>query len=229
MGEAMILVGRNLSPFVRRTSVVLRHLGLKYEQKMLSTADDLPDVLKSNPVGRVPALILDDGETLIDSGAIIDHLVEMHDCDRRLLPSSGAARRAVLRTTALAHGVMEKSVSSSYERNRRPAEKVYREWVDRCDRQTESGLQALEVLAAATAGQWLHGAEVTLADITAVVAHDFVSASAPDVMERNSLPALAALSAKANSMAPFAETCPLEAGWDHSSALSASAPPITCD
>jgi glutathione S-transferase len=109
MGEAIILVGRNLSPFVRRTSVVLRYLGLKYEQKMLSTADDLADILKNNPVGRVPTLILDDGETLIDSGAIIDHLVEIHDGDRRLLPAFGAARRAALRTTALAHGVMEKA------------------------------------------------------------------------------------------------------------------------
>jgi glutathione S-transferase len=74
--------------------------------------------------------------------------------------------------------------------------------------QTESGLQALEALAAGTAGQWLHGAEITLADITAVIAHDFVSASAPDVMEHNPLPALAALSAKVNTMAAFAETRP---------------------
>ena len=50
---------------------------------MLSTADDLPNILKNNPVGRVPALILNDGETLIDSGAINDHLVEAHDGERR--------------------------------------------------------------------------------------------------------------------------------------------------
>ena len=54
-------------------------------------------------------------------------------------------------------------------------------------------------------GQWLHRVE-TLADITAVIAHDFVSASAPYVMERNSLPALAALAAKADAMTLFAET-----------------------
>jgi len=123
----MILIGRNLSPFVRRTSVVLRLLKLSYEQKMLSTADDLDKILKSNPVGRVPALVLDDGETLVDSGAIIDHLIEAHDANRTLVPASGAARRAVLRSTAIAHGVMEKGVSSSYERNRRPAEKVYQD------------------------------------------------------------------------------------------------------
>ena len=204
----MILVGRNVSPFVRRTSVVLKLLGLDYDQAMLSTADDLPDILKSNPVGRVPALILDDGEVLLDSGAIIDHLVEAHDKERKLLPAAGAARRAVLRTTALAHGVMEKGVSSSYERNRRPEDKVFQGWVERCDSQAESGLQALEVQAAAATGEWLHGDHITLADITTVIAHGFIRASARYVVDRNDFPALAALSSKAGAMPVFAETKP---------------------
>lgn len=204
----MILVGRNVSPFVRRTAVVLKLLRLKYEQSMLSTADDLPDILKRNPVGRVPALILDDGETLIDSGAIIDHLVETHDKERRLLPASGAARRAVLRTTALAHGVMEKGVSSSYERNRRPEDKVFPGWVERCDSQAESGLRALEAQAAEAKGAWLHGDHISLADITAVLAYEFIRASARHVIDRNSFPALAALAAKAKDLPAFAETKP---------------------
>jgi glutathione S-transferase len=204
----MILVGRNVSPFVRRTSVVLKLLGLTYEQSMLSTADDLPDIFKRNPVGRVPALILDDGETLLDSGAIIDHLIEAHDQDRKLLPSLGAARRAVLRTTALAHGVMEKGVSSSYERNRRPEDKIFQGWIDRCDGQVESGLQALEVQAAAKTGEWLHGNHITLGDITVVLAYQFVRASARYVVDRNAFMALATLSDKANAMPIFAETKP---------------------
>jgi glutathione S-transferase len=204
----MILVGRNVSPFVRRTSVVLKLLGLEYEQAMLSTADDLPDILKRNPVGRVPAFILDDGEALLDSGAIIDHLVEVHDKDGKIIPTSGAARRAVLRTTALAHGVMEKGVSSSYERNRRPEDKVFQDWVDRCDGQAESGLQALEAEAAAATTEWLHGDHVTLADVTTVLAYVFVKASARYVIERNDFPALAALADKANAMPEFADTKP---------------------
>lgn len=204
----MILVGRNVSPFVRRTSVVLKLLGLEYEQSMLSTADDLPDIMKSNPVGRVPALVLDDGETLLDSGAIIDHLVEAHDPERKLVPGSGAGRRSVLRTTALAHGVMEKGVSSSYERNRRPEDKVFQGWVERCDSQVESGLQALEAQAAAASTEWLHGNQITLADITTVLAYAFIKASARYVVERNDFPALAALATKANAMPEFAETKP---------------------
>jgi len=159
-------------------------------------------------VGRVPALILADGETLLDSGAIIDHLVETHDTERKLVPASGAARRAVLKTTALAHGVMEKGVSSSYERNRRPEEKVYQDWVDRCDGQAESGLRALEAQAAQATSEWLHGDEITLGDITAVLAYEFVRASARYVIDRNDFPALAALVAKAKAIPAFAESKP---------------------
>lgn len=203
----MILIGRNVSPFVRRTSIVLRHLGLEYEQKMLSTADDIAEITKSNPVGRVPALVLDNGEALVDSGAIIDYLVEAHDPERRLLPAAGAERRAVLRTTALAHGVLEKGVASSYERNRRPADKVYQSWVDRVEGQAEAGLAALEELAAGTTA-WLHGEHLTVADITAICAYDFIAASVPSVLERNSYPALAALSARGNAIADISETRP---------------------
>ena len=102
----MILVGRNLSPFVRRTGIVLKTLGMAYEEKGLSTADDGAEIQKINPVGRVPSLVLDDGETLVDSQAIIDHLLEVGDPDNTLLAPSGAERRAVLRLCALATGAI---------------------------------------------------------------------------------------------------------------------------
>jgi glutathione S-transferase len=103
----MILVGRNLSPFVRRSAIVLKTLGLDFESKGLSTADDNDEILKINPVGRVPSLILDDGETVVDSQAIIDHALEVGDPDNQLLAQSGAERRAVLRISAIAQGAME--------------------------------------------------------------------------------------------------------------------------
>ena len=84
----MQLIGRNLSPFVRRTAIVLNLLDLKYEQVGLSTADDMAEIAKHNPIVRVPAMILDDGEALLDSNAIIDHLLEVADPDNRLLPAS---------------------------------------------------------------------------------------------------------------------------------------------
>ena len=64
-------------------------MGLAYRQVGLSTADDTAELAKFNPVVRVPSLVLDGGETLVDNSAIIDHLLEVGDPEHRLLPASG--------------------------------------------------------------------------------------------------------------------------------------------
>ena len=64
-------------------------MGLAYRQVGLSTADETAEIAKFNPVVRVPSLVLDGGETLVDSSAIIDHLLEVGDPEHRLLPASG--------------------------------------------------------------------------------------------------------------------------------------------
>ena len=64
-------------------------MGLAYRQVGLSTADDTAEIAKFNPVVRVPSLVLDGGETLVDNSAIIHHLLEVGDPEHRLLPASG--------------------------------------------------------------------------------------------------------------------------------------------
>lgn len=200
----MQLIGRNLSPFVRRTAVILKLLDLPYEQRGLSTADDAGEIAKINPVVRVPSLVLESGECLIDSNAIIDHLMEVGDPDHGLLPANGAERRAVLHLAAIGHGVMEKAVASSYERGRRPKELVYDKWVEMVDGQTQGGLGALEE--AAAGGDYLHGDHLTLADVNAVVAYQFVGIGVRYLLKEEPYPALAALVQRCNELPAFAET-----------------------
>ena len=69
----MLLVGRDLSPFVRRCGVTLRLYGLPFEQVEYSTATQLEEIRRYNRLGRVPVLVLDSGENLIDSNAILHH------------------------------------------------------------------------------------------------------------------------------------------------------------
>ncbi len=194
----MLLVGRTVSPFVRRTVVVLKQLGVDYEELHLSTVDDLEAILEKNPVGRVPALILDDGETIVDSQAIIEHLLEVAGPDNGLMPAAGAARRKVRNLSAIATGAMEKGVSSSYERNRRPEDKIYQGWVERVDSQAASALAALETAAEAAGGGWLADETMTLADIDAAIAYQFIKISAPYQVEEGRYPALAALVERMN-------------------------------
>ena len=93
----MMLVGVNRSPFTRRVAITLAVYGMPYEQLPLSGFNDRAEVRASNPLGRIPALILDNGEVLVDSGAIIDYLDEAFGRDRALTPAAGPDRRAVLK------------------------------------------------------------------------------------------------------------------------------------
>lgn len=201
----MILIGRDLSPFVRRTATVIEMLELPYERRKLATADAdaAKEVAKINPLSRVPALILDDGEVLIDSAAIIDYVLEIGDPDGNLLPANGAARREVLRLSAFATGVMEKGVAAAYERSKRPKELMHEPWRQYLRSQISEGLAVLE--AAATGKTWLTGEAPSLADINAVVAYDYIGIIHPKQL--SSAPnALPALSERANELASFANT-----------------------
>src|ERR1051325_8557462 len=98
----MILVGQYDSPFVRRVAVSLRVLGFAYEHDTRSVFGDFDSMRTTNPLGRVPSLVLDDGRVLIDSAAILDWLDETAGPDRALLPRSGPLRQRALRLIALA-------------------------------------------------------------------------------------------------------------------------------
>ncbi len=136
----MILVGRYRSPFVRRVAATMKIYGMPYERRVLSTITDGDAIRAVNPVGRVPALILDSGETLIDSAAILDHLDECAGPARALVPEKGAERREVLKLVALAIGAVEKAVALAYELQRRPEHLVFPEWAAKLKGQARAGL-----------------------------------------------------------------------------------------
>src|SRR5258708_34582489 len=106
----MILVGQYDSPYVLRVAVSLRVLGFDYEHDTRSVFGDFDSMRQTNPLARIPSLVFDDGEVLIDSAAILDWLDETVGPARALLPRAGPARRRALRpiataTHALHHGV----------------------------------------------------------------------------------------------------------------------------
>jgi glutathione S-transferase len=100
----MILVGQYDSPYVRRVAISLHALGLDFERNTMSVFADADAMRRINPLGRVPSLVLDGGETLLDSAAILDHLDETVGPARALLPPAGAERRRALQIIALATG-----------------------------------------------------------------------------------------------------------------------------
>ena len=165
----MLLIGVNRSPYTRRVAITLKTYGLPYEQSDLSGFGNRAEVRAANPLGRIPALMLDGGETLLDSAAIVDHLDEVVGRERALTPPSGANRRAVMRVAALMMGACDKGLHAAYERNHHPPEKVQQPWIDDCMAQMKQALAAVE--AAVEPGQdYLLLGRLTQADVTAFIA-----------------------------------------------------------
>src|SRR3546814_18599784 len=105
----MILVGQYDSPFVRRVGVSLRVLGFDYEHARRSEFGDFDSLRETNPLGRIPSLMLEDGTVLIDSAAILAWLDETVGPERALIHLPGPERRRPLQLTALAPGAVQKA------------------------------------------------------------------------------------------------------------------------
>jgi glutathione S-transferase len=141
----MKLIGRYDSPYVRRVGVSLHVLGQAYEHLPLSPFSQATEFRKFSAIGRMPALLLDNGETLIESAAILDYLDQVCGPERALLPATGTQRRRSLRTLASATAACDKAIAINYER-RRPADKILPDWILRCRAQLDAALQELEEL-----------------------------------------------------------------------------------
>jgi glutathione S-transferase len=204
-GDAMILVGQYDSPYTRRVAIALHWLGLPFSRNTLSVFANADQARKINPLGRVPALILDDGEVLIDSSAILDHIDEIAGPARALLPASGTARRQQLRTIALATGGMEKAVSIVYERVLRPSDKLHVPWLERCQTQLAGSLAALEVLPPSDV---LTTGRHPQADIAVACLIGFLGLRVPDAFPSGKYPRLSALAANAELLPAFQATKP---------------------
>ncbi len=197
----MILIGQYDSPFVRRVAVALRIYGVSCEHWPWSTFGDGGKIAAYNPLRRVPTLVLDDGEALIESGAILDWLDERAGPERRLIPASGAGRRAQLKLCALAGGLCDKMVSLVYERVLHEA--VSPVWVERCETQIGAVLDVLEADRAGIGAPFWFGAGPGHADIAVACALRFLAEAHPGIHAAGRWPALAGHAARCEAMDAF--------------------------
>lgn len=171
----MILIGMFDSPFVRRVAVTLKLYDIRFEHKNWSVGRDQALIRKYNPLGRVPVLVLDDNEILMESGAILDYLDDRVGRDRALLPVHGAPRRRSLALMALATGAAEKAVQIVYEGFFRPPEKRHEPWLKRQREQMEGALFVLDHACAGIDGDdWLVDEGITQADVTVACCFTYI-------------------------------------------------------
>jgi glutathione S-transferase len=201
----MILVGQYDSPYVRRVAISLHLLGIPFMRDTRSVFADFDAMRQVNPLGRIPSLVLDDGETLIDSAAILDHVDQTVGPERALLPPAGAARRQALRLVALGSGAVDKAGAIAYERLLRPADKIHQPWIDRCAAQLAGTLDVLEKLVPA---RWFLGERLMQADIMTGAMLGYLTLRVPDMFPPGRYPALQRFAARCEREAAFEKTRP---------------------
>ena len=204
----MQLIGYYESPFARRVGITLMLYDIPFEHRAVPTSNRAV-VEPLNPLGRIPMLVLDDGETLIDSTMIIDHLDALVGPKRALTPPSGPQRRAVNNIVAVALGTAEKYVASYYEMSKRPESHRWGPWLDKLEGQVASGLRWLD---AQMKGPRMLGDAITHADVATVVAFEAARFDMPHLAPDGAFPKLEALVKSVADVPAFTETRPVPSG-----------------
>src|SRR5437868_13880205 len=198
----MFLIGQYDSPFVRRVAIALRLYNLPFEHRPWSTFGDADKIAPYNPLRRVPALVLDNGETLIESASILDALDELVGPETAMMAERGDLRRRQLRICALGSGLADKAVSLIYERVLRKDQLA--RWVERCEAQIGGVLSMLEKEREAIATLYWFGDRIGHADIMIACALRFTGGAHPALFDAR-YPALQAHAARCEALPPFQE------------------------
>ena len=197
----MILIGMLDSPYVRRVAICLKVLGLEHEHRPLSVFSDFDQVQAINPAVKVPTLVTDDGQVLMDSTLILAYLEELAAHEVRISAQPGRSRLRALCQTSYALAACDKAVQIVYERRLRPQEKQHQPWLDRVQVQLHGAWAQLEASLREEAPDCL-----SIAGITIAVAWSFAQQLVPDVMAGSDYPTVAALTALAEQQPVFLAT-----------------------
>jgi len=197
----MILIGQYDSPFVRRVGIALTLYDIPFEHRPWSTFGDADKIRPYNPLTRVPTLVLDGGEVLIESHIMLDYIDSLVSPDRRMFPVAEPARHRALKIAALATGVADKAVSLFYEG--RLHKEVSDTWVTRCRLQIGTTLAALEAERAKSQSDYWFGERIGHADVAVAAALRFIAEAHGRVIALADYPALTAHAAKLEELAVF--------------------------
>jgi glutathione S-transferase len=199
----MILIGQYDSCFVRRVGIALTLYGMPFEHKPWSTFGEIDKIQQYNPLHRVPTLVLDNGDVLIESHLILDYIDSLVPAEQRMFPVTEPERHRALKVAALATGFTDKGVALFYEL--RLHDHVSPLWVERCKSQMFATLAVLEADRAARKSEYWFGDRIGHVDIVVATAIRHISESHPGLIPMTDYRALAAHCAKLESMPVFQE------------------------
>jgi len=203
----MKLIGSTSSPYVRKVRVVMAEKKLDYQfvEEDVWSADTT--IMQSNPLGKVPCLVMEGGEALFDSRVIVEYLDTLSPVGK-LIPAVGRERAEVKTWEALADGVLDALVLARLEANWAGRAKAQRSqaWIDRQMDKAHASLKAMSL--GLGDKPYCAGIHPSLADLAVGCALGYLDFRFPDVDWREPYPNLAKLQEKLMQRPSFIDTKP---------------------
>nr|WP_145549293.1 glutathione S-transferase N-terminal domain-containing protein [Variovorax boronicumulans] len=203
----MKLIGSLASPYVRKVRIVMAEKKLDYQFVDEDVWADATTIARSNPLGKVPCLVMEGGEAVFDSRVIVEYLDTLSPVGR-LIPTQGRERAEVKTWEALADGVMDAGVLARLEAGwaHRAEGERSQAWIDRQLGKVNAGLKAISQ--GLGDKPYCSGIHLSLSDIAVGCALGWLEFRFPDIAWRNTHPNLARLQDKLMQRASFADTAP---------------------
>lgn len=203
----MKLIGSVTSPYVRKVRVVMAEKKLDYSLELDNVWGADTSIHLSNPLGKVPCLVMEDGSTMYDSRVIAEYLDTLTPVCK-LLPPNGRDRADVKVWEALADGVLDAAVLVRLERTLRPKEQQSEPWMERQMGKVYAGLNVMSNNLGDA--PFCMGNHYTLADVAVGCALGWLLFRFPEIAWRTEYPNLARLFDKLSERQSFKDTVPYE-------------------
>lgn len=202
----MKLIGSLASPYVRKVRVVMAEKKLDYELILEDVWSPDSTIAQSNPLGKVPCLIMEDGGAMFDSRVIVEYLDTMSPVGK-LIPTQGRGRASIKCWEALADGVLDAGITVRLERTQRPAKLQSAQWVERQLGKVQNGIKAMST--GLGDAPYCTGAQLTLADVAVGCALGWLEFRFPEITWREDYSNLARLFDKLSERKSFKDTVPV--------------------
>ena len=204
----MKLIGSNASPYVRKVRVVMAEKKLDYDFVTEDVWGAETTIGQSNPLGKVPCLVMEGGEALFDSRVIVEYLDTLSPVGK-LIPAMGRERAEVKTWEALADGVVDAAILARLEANWAGRTKAQRSqvWIDRQMSKVHASLKAMSQ--GVGEKPFCAGIYLSLADIAVGCALGYLDFRFPSIDWRGPYPNLAKLHEKLSQRQSFIDSMPV--------------------
>jgi glutathione S-transferase len=202
----MKLIGSVNSPYVRKVRIVFSEKKIELPFALENVWAKDTQIIHSNPLGKIPCLILDDGEPIFDSRVIAEYADTLNPVNR-LIPDSGKERALVKTWEALADGILDAAILARLEKSWRPEQEQSQAWYERQIGKVNTALCAISQKLGDNA--WCFSNKLSLADISVACALDYLVFRFPDLAWQQKYENLSRFHSKMMSRTTFIETAPV--------------------